>query len=566
VQKDLSERAYAGWVIACALGYLTLQVLYLQRLPLVMDEFDGAYDVYRLRSQVPYLDFAPYKTVVGYYIQLPALLLGSDVWSGLINVKLFLAGLNTALTVLAAWLARPLFSRMALALALPCWLFMSNWLERSADLRVDTLTAWPALFALLYLVMGRSVVAGLLCALSFLVSQKGIYFIAASGVALIAALAVRSDKRAALRDGARFAVACAGPIAAYFAVFSLIASAAKTTKVMFLSHHAIALTEIYPNIRKFWRLTLVQNPGLYALAALGLCALGARTAAGFVNGSESERRTRATQLFAYCTTLTAAFVWHKQPWPYFFVLLGPTAFLLCAGAIELFGRAGTTRLRLAAGWAALSVPLALALAYPAQRVPVILRVSQAYQQHMVELVSAIVEEGDSYLAGMDLLFDRDQSPRALRRLSIAQRRRLERAPDEAIDAMLEQLKTAPPKVLVRNERFNGMPKRVKRYLQDNYVQFWGNLELYAPRFNGKRPVELVLDGRYRVALTGKNDTAKIDGRELRHGDVIELTKGAHTIESAQRGRLHWQPPQAVTARLDPRFEKPGDLIGDGYGR
>jgi hypothetical protein len=557
---------YAGWVIACALGYLALQTLYLRHLPLLMDEFDGAYDVYRLRSEVPYLDFAPYKTVVGYYLQLPALLLGSDVWSGLCNVKLFLAGLNTVLTVLAAWLARALFSRMALALALPCWLFMSNWLERSADLRVDTLTTWPALFALLCLLAGRPVQAGLLCALSFLVSQKGIYFIAASGMALLAALAVRSDKRAALGDGARFAIACTGPIAAYFAVFSLIATAAKTTKVMFLSHHTIALTEIYPNIRKFWRLTLTQNPGLYALAALGLCALGARTAAGFVDGAASESRTRTTQLFAYCATLTAAFIWHKQPWPYFFVLLGPTAFLLCAAAIELLGRAGTTRLRLAAGWAVLSVPLVLALAYPVRRVPVILRVDQAYQQHMIELVSALVDEGETYLAGMDVLFDREQSPRPLRRLSIAQRRRLEHASAEEIAAMLDQLKTAPPKVLVRNERFNGMPKRVKRYLQDNYAHFWGNLELYAPRFSGTKPVALVLDGRYRVALPGQEAKVMIDGRELHDGEVIELTKGTHTIESTQRGRLHWQPPPAVTARLDPRFKKPGDLIGDGYGR
>jgi hypothetical protein len=566
VQKDVSARVYAVWVLGCALGYLALQLLYLRHLPLTTDEFDGALDVYRLRDEVPYVDFKPYKTVLGYYSQLPPLLLGSDVWSSMVNVKLALAVLNTALTLLAAWLARPLFTRLALALALPCWLLMSNWLERSSELRVDAQTAWPGLFALLVLLRGRAVLAGLLCALSFLISQKGVYFIAGSGCALLAGLAVRQDKRVALADGVRFTLACLAPIALYFAFFSLLESAAATTRVMFMSHNAIAFTDIYPNIRKFWRQTLEQNPGLYALAALGLIALLTRTARGVVQRDASEARVRDTQLFAYCAVLTAGFIWHKQPWPYFFVLLAPTAFVLCASAVDIIGRASTTRAGLAVCWTVLAIPIVLSLAYPAMRVPVVTRESQAYQRHMIELASALVDETETYLAGFDILFDREQSPQALRRLSIGTRRALERAPEAKIDAMLEELKAKPPKLLVRNERFNGMPKRVKRYLQDNYAPFWGNLELYAPRITRAATIDLAFAGAYRVEIEGAGKTIEIDGRELSEGDVIELTRGEHAVEAQQRGRLVWQPPPAIKERLDPRFKKRGELIGKNYNR
>jgi hypothetical protein len=275
---------------------------------------------------------------------------------------------------------------------------------------------------------------------------------------------------------------------------------------------------------------------------------------------------RHTQLFAYCAVLTAGFIWHKQPWPYFFVLLGPTAFVLCASAFDIIGRATPNRIGRAACWTVLAVPLVLSLAYPVRRVPLIVRESQAYQRHMIELGSALVGEADTYLAGFDVLFDRTQSPRALRRLSIGLRRSLDHAPDAKIDAILEELKSNPPKVLVRNERFNGMPKRVKRYLQENYAPFWGNIELYAPLLTRKPTIELAFDGTYRVEIEGTGKKIKVDGRELAEGDEVALSRGRHTIEAAHRGRLRWQPPPAIKARLDPRFQKRGELIGNAYNR
>ena len=72
------QRRMAAVVLALpCLAYFAIELAYVTRLPLGMDELHGAGAVYKLKSAVPYVDFVPYKNVLGYYVQLPFLLLGS---------------------------------------------------------------------------------------------------------------------------------------------------------------------------------------------------------------------------------------------------------------------------------------------------------------------------------------------------------------------------------------------------------------------------------------------------------------------------------------------------------
>ena len=87
-----ARRALFGLIAA----YLGVQALYVPRLPLVMDEFQGARAAWRLLADVPYRDFTPYKTVLGYYLQLPALTLLEDPWLALLATKLWTALLGAA--------------------------------------------------------------------------------------------------------------------------------------------------------------------------------------------------------------------------------------------------------------------------------------------------------------------------------------------------------------------------------------------------------------------------------------------------------------------------------------
>src|SRR5689334_1840339 len=65
---------------AMCVAFFWLELLYINHLPLVMDEMQGASAVYQLRSGIPYVDFVPYKNVLGYYLQLPAMLLFKGLW------------------------------------------------------------------------------------------------------------------------------------------------------------------------------------------------------------------------------------------------------------------------------------------------------------------------------------------------------------------------------------------------------------------------------------------------------------------------------------------------------
>ena len=56
---------------------------------------------------------------------------------------------------------------------------MSTFLERAAELRVDMLTSLAGLVSFVLLLSRRYALAGLACGLSFLISQKGVYFFAA---------------------------------------------------------------------------------------------------------------------------------------------------------------------------------------------------------------------------------------------------------------------------------------------------------------------------------------------------------------------------------------------------
>ncbi len=574
-QHAFDRYAFGALIALCSLGYLAIELVYFKRLPLVMDELDGAYDVYRLRDQIPYRDFKPYKTVLGYYLELPPLLLARDVWSGLMNVKIWLAVINAACMALAAWLASETFSRASVAFALPCWVLMTTWLERSSELRVDTLTAWAGLFSLLFLLRGRAVLAGFLAGLSFLISQKGAYYIAASGPALLLPLALPERRREALRDLVRFGTACALTIGPYLLFFSVLASPEKTAHTTFTSHNAIVFKQIYPNIRKFWRQTLALNPGFYALTVLGLCALFVRSIQHFVRREQDETALRNLRMLAYGVTLAAGGIWHKQPWPYFFVLLIPTAFLACVAAFELLApwrlpwRAAPAAQRVLGSLSSvvLAGSLVLAIAFPIGRMPVILRESNAYQRHMIALASALVREGEHYFAGMDVLYDREQPSKRLQRFSIMRRAELEKAKPDALAKVMQELKQAPPKLLIRTERFKGLTPGIRKHLKDNYAPFWGNIELYAPRSAaGTRSIELAFAGAYRVAIEGKGEIALIDAREARDDEIIELQAGAHSIAAPRFVRLVLQPPPEVKRLLDPRFKKRQDLFPRAYDR
>ena len=536
----MEVRRYRSALAALALFYLLLEAAYVVRLPLVTDEFDGAYDAYRLRHDVPYRDYTPYKTVGGYYIQMLASFLASDVWSRILAIKLTLVVINAAMLVWATVaLQRFVAWRPALA-ALGLLVVNSNFLERSAELRVDMLTGWAGLASLVFLLQRRFVPAGIACAASFLISQKGALYFVAALAGLAAAWALERSAVNGIRSLAVFSAAFGATIAAYVAFWSAIASLRQVVTPTFRAAAGQALMTFYDIRGVYWKQIALRNPLWIVLPVIAAAVL--------------LRRRQHVLIAAYSVVLLAEAIAYTQPWPYFFPLIWPTFFVLFA---FFFAAVPIPR------WPAFAIAAAGVL-LPLTRIPVVLQRDNGYQRYNVAIASAMLEPHDTYIAGTDIVHDREQTLPRLERLDAYMLTLLSREPPVVLEKIAQDISRRPPKLLIGTYRLYQMPERLQTWFYANYVRLTASIVAYAPLFDsGTTNRVLSFGGRYRID-TQKPEVVSIDGVQHRTGDVVTLAAGSHTVGAQQQVRLRLVP-ESVEAMLNPAYLEEQPFYVDPYG-
>ena len=289
----MSKRRVVLIAAGLSLLYLLIQAVYLSRLPLVMDEFDGANEAYQLLDLTPYKDYRPYKTVLGYYLQLPPLLLTSDPWTGLMLSKFWLALINAAAIFASTLVLASIFSPPAALIGQLLLISVTTFLERSSEIRVDMLTAWFGLASFLLLLQRRWLVAGAVAGASFLVSQKGIYYIVAANAAGGIYWLFESRDRRTFRDLVVMNLAAVSVIAVYIAFWGMFSAPSSVFSAIFLSHGNIVFTQMY-DLEQHWVRTLARNPLFYWGAVAGIVALVIAQVAwpGRRHAPDHGRRTR----------------------------------------------------------------------------------------------------------------------------------------------------------------------------------------------------------------------------------------------------------------------------------
>lgn len=534
----MEEAALRRAFLALAIAYALLETAYALRLPLVMDEFDGAYEAYLLRFKLPYRDFVPYKTVLGYYGETAAALWPGGVWPRIMAIKLELVLINALMLAAAAFFLGRRLDPRAVAFALLLLIACGNFLERSAELRVDMLTAWAGLWSLLFLLERRVALAGALCGVAFLVSQKGaLYFIAANAALCVVCL-WRERSRERLKELVAFDAAFAAVVVAYAAVWSFVSSPAVVLRATFTAAAGQALNTAYAIRWHFWSQFLLRNPLSIALAAIAVAAL----------------LRKRTLVAIYGLALLIQCALYTQPWPYFFVLLLPTLFVLHAHFFD-------ERRTLPRG--AVAAIAVAGIVYPALRIPVALGRDNAYQRYNVRLASAMLGPSDTYLAGNDIIHDHEQTLAALARLGSQELEALRNRSETYLGILVGRLDAVPPKLVIGNYRIYNLPPPLLRYIGMHYRRLSGSILAYAPLLNpGRTTIALRFGGRYRVDAMG-DGTASIDGAPHRSGDDVHLSAGLHAV-AAQTPLCLRLLPGGIESLLDPQFIDERDFYPNVY--
>lgn len=545
-------RRFVLMAFVIALAYLAIQIVSITRLPLVMDEFDGAYEAHQLLTRVPYRDFPPYKTVLGYYVQLPPVVVATDPWTGLMLSKVWLALINTVCIFVVTLSLSALFSPAAAVASELLLVCVSTFLARSSEIRVDMLTAWAGLFSLLLILRRRWLLAGVIAGASFLVSQKGIYYIVAANAAAGATWLFESRDRKAFRDLLVLNIGVAAAVLGYLAFWSIVATPWSVIHATFLAPANIAFGHLY-DLTEYWTRTVEQNPVYYGGALAGFAVLIAARFRGRAGPTH-------VMVVAYGMTLFALCAWHRQPWPYFFVILIPTLMVVHAACIDVL-----LRERFEARLAPLIVLGLIMLggvAYPLTFIPEMLSRDNHYQRYVVRLAHSLLGKGDTYLAGNDLVYDREQTHPALRRLGAARLAAMREWPTQRVQTLIDEVDRGRPKLVIMDYRSGGLPRALKFYLARRFDPFSASVYLYAPLVTpDERTFDIWFDGEYRVEpLSG---VAVIDDHLAAGGTMLPLQRGVHRNGSAVPVRLRLVPEDA-DARTDPSMKKMRSLFAGVY--
>src|SRR5690606_9886356 len=118
-------------------------------------EFVFARHIYDYTRAMPYRDFAPYKSTIGYYVLTIPFFFSKTTLEPLFLIKREIILLNVLCIALAYRMSFRLFQPRGILLSLTAILANAGFLIYAADLRIDMLTSWCCLFALLSLLHYR---------------------------------------------------------------------------------------------------------------------------------------------------------------------------------------------------------------------------------------------------------------------------------------------------------------------------------------------------------------------------------------------------------------------------
>lgn len=383
------------WVAFGTMMALFLAVAWRARF--VMDEFNLFQGLRSFSKHSLYHTLDPIKTVLGTELFRLATLASDS--AGIMRAGRLL-GLGAALATLALihLLSRELWpnSRHRL-LVLVSALSYSNFFERAFRIRTDTLALTFAAGSLLFLVKpsrrrSHLLLSGALMGLSFLCTQKAVYFLGAAFIALLVASWLESGWRKAFLHGLLFGTGWLAVFVGYAIWFGGTGWWRVISMVLIGPRFVLEGTASFSGLGMFISQTLTRNLLPYALSLAGLII-------AFRHWRSAPYPVRVALLATVITTILVFH--HDQPWPYVFVW--PQALLslwVIPVADAVSGRGWLTR-----NQAVLALVFLATLSLPRQ----VRYLNHTNEEQLSVMAQAekLLEPRSTYFDGVGMIVDRD---------------------------------------------------------------------------------------------------------------------------------------------------------------
>jgi len=603
--------SYSQRIAIFCIAYLLLQWACIPFITLGIDDFWLGYHTFGYQSALPYRDFSPYKTVLGYYLFLVPMKYIHHTPDAIFYTKAWIGLINTFFLVITSFWLKKFYSPKAILTTLALIVSTQMFLSYSSDIRVDLLAYWFCLISVIFILEENFTLAGICVAIGFLVCQKAVWYVIATncGLAGYWLLNERSWKTVKHIFIFNFSVVCL--VTAYILFWAHYASLKIVLLNLFYEPYIIMSDNWYISARaSLWSFIVKNNPGfilLWPFALMGLIYLPVR---------------KRIFIGIYASVIIFFIALCKQPFDYYPMAAIPALFILYAAFFtslynqpSLFdlGMANKKSIAIAslvylAGLILLYFYLDFPSAYlMAGLIPMLICASLThdadanirriftqiifyigflmgvffpiirficnsvemdyrYQQSMVRLLTNLLSDGGAYIAGVPLVYNIPQPIPGLVHLvgpsieymakpseklySLVSLSSMYLAPT-SVPEVIQSIENAPVKLYVDNNRFHLLSKRLHRYLDTQYQHYWGSIFLYAPEIQpGHHEIRIKFAGNYKV---NADSAITLDKIKWQPDSIIHLAEKIYISDAKTMYRLELIPNH-VGHLLDPKFK------------
>lgn len=257
---------YLYFIFIICIAYACYELFFIPQWSLEADEFVFARQLYYFTIYIPYRDFTPYHTVLGYYLFSIPMFLAKGLFAPLYYIKDEIVLINAISLAIIGYSASRFFGSKAVVLSLLAVLANQLFLVYSAELRMDALACWVCLFATLAVMRREMRLGGILIGIALLISQKTMwYLLAIDGALLVSMLTTASPWTR--RSLGTFNLWALIVFAIYIVLCTLISSWQAVSYGVFYQSYLQYLQPYFPDgaAINYYQVVLNQGPLLFAL-------------------------------------------------------------------------------------------------------------------------------------------------------------------------------------------------------------------------------------------------------------------------------------------------------------